>query len=636
MLIVLPLLAFVVLFLTVGNRDQGAWARAALRAAILWGVYAIASAELLGVVGWITPLGLALAWAIPIAAGGWFLASRARRGEKLDYPRPRAPQGWLNRLLLAGILAIFFVTGFLGVVTPPQSNDSLGYHLARVAHWAQDGSLRHFATGIEVQNSMSPGGDVFVLHTYVLTGGDWSANGVQWAAMILTVIAAGILARQLGGGETAGWVAAAFAASLPMGIAEASNTMMDSVTAFWVIAAACETMGLFVAEEASSWKANIGYLSVSAGMTLLTKGSGIPFLAPFGLAVGGFLLRRVPRRDTLRWGLAGIALVVIPNAGYLTRNLLTFGEPFGPYLVMSQRNELLTLRGVASILVRNAALHAGTPWSEVNELVFRGVAAFHSKIGLDVNDPRTTGWGYFAVSRPSTHEAGAGNPAHAALSLVLFGLLLARPRKFGGRALVYGLGVAAGFILFSAVFKWQIWGSRLHLPFFILLAPLCGFVLERALPARIAQLIGLALIVLSWPWLTGISTRPLLSGPGGSGSPSVLLQSREDLYYANVPWAVEGYQAVIRRVSASGCSDVGLVLSGSAMEYLIWAGLGAPRDDLRIEWFVSGTPSARYEASTFSPCAVICEGCPTDWTVIRGLPLMEQHESVWLFMNDDE
>jgi hypothetical protein len=303
---------------------------------------------------------------------------------------------------------------------------------------------------------------------------------------------------------------------------------------------------------------------------------------------------------------------------------------------MSQRNELLTLRGVASILVRNAALHAGTPWSEVNELVFRGVAAFHSKIGLDANDPRTTGWGYFAVSRPSTHEAGAGNPAQAALSLVLFGLLLVRPRKFGGGALVYGLGVAAGFILFSAVFKWQIWGSRLHLPFFVLLAPLCGFVLERALPARIAQLIGLALIVLSWPWLTGISTRPLLSGSGGSGSPSVLLQSREDLYYANVPWAVEGYQTVIRRVSEGGCSDIGLVLSGSAMEYLIWAGLGAPRDDLRIEWFVSGTPSARYEASTFLPCAVICEGCPTGWTVIRGLPLLEQVGSVRLFMNDDE
>jgi hypothetical protein len=72
------------------------------------------------------------------------------------------------------------------------------------------------------------------------------------------------------------------------------------------------------------------------------------------------------------------------------------------------------------------------------------------------------------------------------------------------------------------------------------------------------------------------------------------------------------------------------------MEYLLWAELGAPREDLRLEWFVSGTPSARYEASTFSPCAVICEGCPTEWTVIRGLPLQQKKGNVWLFMRADE
>lgn len=633
MLILLPLLAYASLFLTVGNWRSGAWARAALRAAILWCAYAMASAELLGLLSWITPLGLALAWLLPIIGGGSYLYLKVRRGGRLDWPRPQPPQGWLNCMLMAGVLAIIVVTGLLGLVTPPQSNDSLGYHMARVAHWAQDASLRHFATGIEVQNSMSPGGDVLVLHNYVLTQGDWSANAVQWAAMVFTVLAAWILARQLGGGETAGWIAAAYVASLPMGIAEASNTMMDYVTAFWVAAAVCETTGLFVREETASWKTNVVYASLSAGMTLLTKGSGIPFLAPFGLAAAYFLLRRVRIREAVTWGMVGIALIIIPNVGYITRNLVTFEEPFGPYLVASQRNELLTPLGLASIALRNASLHAGTPWRGLNELIFRGVAAFHSRVGLDVNDPRTTGWGYFAVSPPSTHEADAGNPAHAALSLVLLAVLLLRPRKFGGLAVAYGLGAIAGFVLFSGAFKWQIWGSRLHLPFFALMGPLSAVLLTRALPWKLSQLLGLALILLSWPWLFGISTRPIISRPG---VPSVFRQSREDLYYANVPWAVDGYRSVTRRISETGCSQVGLILSGSAMEYLLWAELGAPREDLRLEWFVSGTPSARYEASTFSPCAVICEGCPTEWTVIRGLPLQQKNGNVWLFMRADE
>jgi hypothetical protein len=98
----------------------------------------------------------------------------------------------------------------------------------------------------------------------------------------------------------------------------------------------------------------------------------------------------------------------------------------------------------------------------------------------------------------------------------------------------------------------------------------------------------------------------------------------------------QGYREVVQRISAAGCTDVGLVLSGNAMEYILWALLGAPSDDLHFEWFVAGTPSARYEMSEFAPCAVICEGCPSDWTVIRGLPLQLQLGDVWLFMEPDQ
>jgi hypothetical protein len=131
----------------------------------------------------------------------------------------------------------------------------------------------------------------------------------------------------------------------------------------------------------------------------------------------------------------------------------------------------------------------------------------------------------------------------------------------------------------------------------------------------------------------GIYSRPLIPSASGTDVPSVLRQTREDLYYVNADWVIEGYRSVTHQISERGCSQVGLVLSGDSMEYLLWAELGAPRSDLRMEWFVSGTPSSRYEASTFSPCAVICERCPEEWTVIRGLPLLEKIGGVWLFMS---
>jgi hypothetical protein len=421
-----------------------------------------------------------------------------------------------------------------------------------------------------------------------------------------------------------------------MGISESSNTMMDYVGALWVAAAASESIGLYEGGRSPAWRSGILFVSLAAGLAFLTKPSAVPFLAPFAFAVAYFLVRRVPRRAGLAFGALGLVAMALINAGYVGRNLQTYGEPFTGELVSHHRMELLTPIGLISNVLRNAALHASTPWREVNELIFRAVVGVHGKMGIDVNDPRTTGWGYFAVPTPSTHEAAAPNTAHAALSLVMFALLVIRPRKFGGTALWYGLGAALGFLIFSAVFKWQIWGSRLQLPFFVLIGPLAALVLNRAVPRVPAQCIGLLLIVFSRPWLLGNDSRPIVPAASGTEVASVLRQPRENLYFTNVEWVEQGYREVVQRISAAGCTDVGLVLSGNAMEYILWALLGAPSDDLHFEWFVAGTPSARYEMSEFAPCAVICEGCPSDWTVIRGLPLQLQLGDVWLFMEPDQ
>jgi hypothetical protein len=61
--------------------------------------------------------------------------------------------------------------------------------------------------------------------------------------------------------------------------------------------------------------------------------------------------------------------------------------------------------------------------------------------------------------------------------------------------------------------------------------------------------------------------------------------------------------------------------------------LGTPRPDLRVEWIVAGTPSARFADPDFAPCAVVCdESCPADWTRIRGLPLTYERADYRLFM----
>jgi hypothetical protein len=74
--------------------------------------------------------------------------------------------------------------------------------------------------------------------------------------------------------------------------------------------------------------------------------------------------------------------------------------------------------------------------------------------------------------------------------------------------------VASTFIVFSGLLKWQIFGSRLQLPFFLLMAPFVGATLGAYLPSLALGVLGVGVAAAAWPWMTGIPSRPLLAQPG--------------------------------------------------------------------------------------------------------------------------
>ena len=92
-------------------------------------------------------------------------------------------------------------------------------------------------------------------------------------------------------------------------------------------------------------------------------------------------------------------------------------------------------------------------------------------MGVALNDPRTTAHGEFWV-RPTfsyVNENTAPNPLHAYLIIPFIIIAILRYKKINYiNAVFLGL-VIATFVVFSYVFKWQIFGSRYQLPFFVLL-----------------------------------------------------------------------------------------------------------------------------------------------------------------------
>ena len=627
---VIPLLAFLSIFLTLASRKpELGWRRAFTRASVLWGTTAIVLTELLSLLTAVRSETLAAGWLVLTLALTIDLIRKRRVRRELPLPPltwPTEPVSWAA---LTVVLTIVLITGVVAWFAPPNTWDSLNYHMSRVAHWAQMSAVRHYATGIEVQNNMPPGAEILVLNLYVLAMNDQLANLVQWFAMLGSLVGVSLIARQLGAGRIGQWVSVVFAATLPMGIIQASSTMTDYVVALWVVAAAAEALAIW--KSADDQTGSPAYVGLAIGLGILAKPTAFSFMAPLALIAALGLARHAGFKTAVRASLVIVGIALILNIGYFARNVVTYRNPISPTSRINEhRSEFLGGRGLLSNLLRNAALHAGTPVPYVNKALALAVQEIHRVMDLDLSDPRTTSTGKFKVSAPTTNENRAGNPLHAWLSLPVLVLVFVRPELRSIRT--YAAITLLTFVLFSQMFKWQAFGSRYHLPFFLLLAPVFGAVsgkLGRGLLP--AGLIG-GLFVASWPWLIGIDSRPVLPTADQS---SVLTASRQDLYFANAQYLQRPYIEMTALLDQAQCRDIGISLDGSGQEYPLWVLMGAPDPDLRLDWIVAGTPSAIYREVTHRPCAIICQHCPTA-DVYAGLHLVYERTEFKLYMETND
>jgi hypothetical protein len=634
MLILLPLLTYIGFFLILRNlAPEADWRKAILRAGMASGIYSTLTLEILSLFQGVNRVNLAIIWLIPLVGSISWLVYRRQRSHPLKSIPWSIPKDPYTILLLVLILIPLLLTALVAWKTPPQTWDSLNYHMSRVAHWAQQQAVRHYPTGIEVQNNMPPGAEFLVLHAYVLSQGDHWVNFIQWFAMLGSLIGVSWIAQQLGANLKGQLLSALFAATIPMGIVQASSTMTDYVLAFWMVCVASEAIRI---DQGKIDFMGVMYISIAAGLAILTKPTSYAFLMPFAFWVLWSLIRKSSMKQTILSGLLAMMIIVTILLGHFSRNYLLYGNPIGPTDRFEQHaNQLLDHRGLISNLVRNISLHIRTPSPHVNKAFAIMIQGLHRLIGLDVNDSRTTAWGQFKISAPSTHEILTGNPLHALLILGTIIIIVWQWRRLPSRIKVYAFVVLMSFVLFSFLYKWLIFGSRLQLPFFVIYTPIAGFLLCRSRVKRLGEWIAAVLLLGSLPWLFSIETRPILPIQGQSPVESILTEDRLDLLFSSANYLIEPARDVVIRIEEAGCSQVGLMLTGNGAEYPLWYMLKAPRQDLRLEWIVADTYSASLSDPTFDPCAVICEDCRIQSQTFRGLPQVFERAPYRLYLSTD-
>jgi hypothetical protein len=597
--------------------------RAIVDAYLAWTVLSYGSSELLGFFDRIDFLRVFALW---VTADLWVLVALWRM-------RDRAPAFFRAPISLpfAIVAAFAGVTLFIALTTAPNNWDSQTYHLPRIEHWIQNGSLAFYPTSITRQNEMGPLAEILLMQARILGGSDLFYPLVQWVSAVCAIAAVFRITRQLGGDETQCWLASVFVATLPIGILESTSTQNDYVVA--ALLACFATLGLEAIAAPRPPLALVMAAAVAAGLSGLVKPTG--FLLGAGFAVWfalGLSWRAGPTTWLARAGAASLALALI--VGPFGIRYLAARDPPQSNFAAAAINGSLGVRQTLDNLVRHTFSNLVTGIPPVDRITFGIGEAISSSLALDTNRPDTTVPGQ-SIEAPLIgvyifHEDNGPNLVHtilvlAALASTAMGWRRPAPAVRWG----YWGAWLAGVITFATVIRFGLWEIRYQLPAFALAAPLVA----TAWPQRWSRSrrTGALLLILA---VTGLPVvlldqsrelvplwrnRPL---PLLRDRPSYLATSRDDRLFVNQPQLLTPYREAVEMIIGSNASRIGLVLGGDSWEYPVWRMLrdrNAGGRPLRIEHVgLRGEP--RWPLGPFVPEVVFWSGEVAPATIeIEGL-----------------
>jgi hypothetical protein len=519
--------------------------------------------------------------------------------------------------VLGGIAVVLVVIAWLYL---PNNADSLVYHLTRVAHWIQNSSVHHYATHTTTQLELAPLHEFNMLHLHLLADTNRLDGFVQLAAFVVAITGATELARLLGASSEVQVVTALIAATIPSAILEAPSTQNNLFAAsigvgLLVIVLAWEPLGGLVVPAIA--------LGLTAGLTLLSKGTLAPLVGPVVLALAARIALVEARQSS--WRVLGRRAAVVVTVGaacallvagpFFKRNHDLFGSFAGPATEITV-NSAVSERASAANVVRSVAANFrigdgrdGLD-SMTSRFVLDALRPVHRWIGAPTDDPAFSIGGPVDVfehgdfSELERNEDYGANPWHMLLMAFAGVALIVRWARGdqGARLPVFiGFGLGVGFVAFASTTRWSLYATRYQLPVLMLSAPLIALALA-GVHRVVMRAVAVLLVVVSLPLLLDSSTRPLLDrlDPTSDLDPYFAPRPDGDV----LPFAAADFVELRDALVATGCTRVG-VANAITFEYPLWVGLEHAGWTGELRSIDVRNASGALEQSDFEPCATI-------------------------------
>src|SRR5262249_40354994 len=182
------------IFLVFALRSNGSrWRDSIIHAAVIWGILTTALTESLSALRQLGQMGLAVVWSAVCIVPAFFC--HWRRLSLAQDSVPKSEKQWTaDSGLVGGIALIGFLVGGTALAAPPNTWDSMEYHMPRIVHWLQNRSVAFYATHGTRQLQMQPWAEYAILQLHALSGGDRLDNLVQWFSMAGSVTGVTLIA----------------------------------------------------------------------------------------------------------------------------------------------------------------------------------------------------------------------------------------------------------------------------------------------------------------------------------------------------------------------------------------------------------------------------------------------------------
>jgi hypothetical protein len=528
--------------------------------------------------------------------------------------------GTENVVWLTVVAFILGVLGYLGWSFLPSNGDSLVYHLVRVVHWIQDQSVGPFSTHYLAQIELSPLAEFNLAHFHLLVGSDRLDAYVQLVACIICLVAVSEIARLLGGSTWTQVVAVVICATVPSGILAATSTENDYF-------AAAAAIGLLVI--ALGWPSSGPFwcpavlLGLGAGLGYMAKGTVLLLIGP---AVAFVLLVHIARMvrarglagTIWRWlgilGAAGAAVIVVA-APFVAENVSLFGGPDGP-VTKTTLSVDLTPNAAAANVVRSVATNFmmgnGTNGIEtdISGTVLSGLHQVFDQLHVSPSDSAYvlgTNTNAFAKANYTEWDRSGDSGADPwDVVLICFALVaLIASFAWGNRrrrmALVLAVGLALGFLLFTATARWSVFAVRYEIPQFVAWSPVIAIALS-SLPKMVVRVVLCFLVIMCVPQLFQNIEEPFFHQEYAAHSLVPYFLDTTVQQYA--PVSASRYEATSAAIAATSCQRVALA-NWIFAEYPLWAGLKDAGWQGEIQDIDVDNVTRRFEDRTFDPCVSV-------------------------------